>query len=253
MSYLKLWATALIILVLPTFVCRPLLRILGHRVGKGVKIGFSVILARRLVLQSTVHIGHFNVLKLNRLVMRHGAYLGRGNLIHGPLSILLAEKAAIGNNNKIVRASIGSITTGPACLWLGQLSKITANHRVDCTKSIHLGNYSTIAGTSCQLWTHGYVHDQIGPGRYRIDGSIKIGDNVYIGSSCIINAGINIANGVMIGAGTTVARSLHTPALYVSAGLRCLELPKNPDLRNDLELIDDGELCERVYLKRPLR
>lgn len=253
MFYFKLWTTALIIFVLPTFACRPLLRILGHRVGKDVKIGFSVILTRRLILQGPVRIGHLNLLKLHRLIMRRGSMIGRSNIIHGPISVLLREKSAIGNNNKIVRAPSGPVTYGPASMRLGELTKITADHRIDCTKSVSVGAFSILAGKSSELWTHGYVHDQIGPGRYRIDGSIKIGDNVYIGSSCIINAGINIANGVMIGAGTTVARSLHTPALYVSAGLRCLELPKNPDLRNDLELIDEGELCERVYLKRPLR
>jgi hypothetical protein len=38
-----------------------------------------------------------------------------------------------------------------------------------------IGDYSTLAGIGIQVWTHGYVHDTSGPGRYRIDGAVRIG------------------------------------------------------------------------------
>lgn len=247
---LRLWASALVILFLPSTLCRPLLRLLGHRISAQARLGFSLILADTLVLQGATRIGHFNLLRLRRLVMREGAYLGRGNIIHGPISVSLAERAAIGNNNKIVRGPIGQVTSGPASLRLGELAKITSEHRLDCTTSVSMGAFSIMAGTSCQLWTHGYVHDQTGPGRYRIDGPVRIGHNVYIGSASIITAGVTIADGVIIGAGTTVARNLLEPGLYVSAGLRQLMSPNDPDQRADLMQVQDEQLCERVYVKR---
>jgi acetyltransferase-like isoleucine patch superfamily enzyme len=215
-----------------------------------VRLGFSLVLVDRLVLQGTARIGHFNLLYLRRLVLRQDAYLGRANVVHGPMSVSLADRAAIGNNNKIVRGPRGLVVSGPACLRLGELAKITAEHRIDCTASVSIGDFSTMAGTSCELWTHGYVHDQTGPGRYRIDGAVRIGHNVYIGSASVITAGVAIADGVIIGAGTTVARSLLEPGLYVSAGLRKLDRPQNPDQRSDLTLVQNGQLCERVYVKR---
>lgn len=247
---LRLWLTALIVLCMPSPLCRPLLRLLGHRISGQARLGFSLVLVHHLILQGATCIGHFNLLRLRRLVMRRGAYLGRSNAIYGPISVSLAERAAIGNNNKIVRGPRGLVTSGPACLRLGELAKITANHRIDCTTSLSLGAFTTIAGTASEVWTHGYVHDQSGPGRYRVDGSVRIGHNVYIGSACVITAGVIIADGVIVGAGTTVARSLLEPGLYVSAGLRKLDRPPSPDERADLILVKDEQLCERVYIKR---
>jgi acetyltransferase-like isoleucine patch superfamily enzyme len=131
------------------------------------------------------------------------------------------------------------------------LSKITSDHRIDCTATVHIGSFSTIAGTGSELWTHGYVHALQGAGRYRVDGRIRIGNNVYVGSSCIITTGVSLANGVIVGAGATVARSLTEPGMYVSAALRRLDRPGDPDIRADLLADDSPELCERVYIKRP--
>ena len=246
---LRQWATALAAL-LPGSMARVALCVLGHEVGPGARIGFSLLLVDRLVLQEGARIGHFNFLRLRRLVMRQGSYFGRANFVHGPLSIAMATRAAIGNRNKIVRAPIGLVTRGPALLRLGELSKITADHRVDCTSSLWVGDFSTIAGTGTQIWTHGYVHDEQGPGRYRVDGRVVIGSNVYVGSSCILTTGVHIADGIIVGAGTTVARSLTEPGMYVSVGLRRLERPVDPDTRPDLQHVDDPQLCERVYVKR---
>lgn len=246
---LRQWATAVAAL-LPGILARMALRALGHAIGPGARIGFSLLLVDRLVLQGGARIGHFNFLRLRRLVMRRGSYFGRANLVHGPLSIALSARAAIGNRNKIVRGPIGFVTNGPALLRLGELSKITADHRVDCTSSFWVGDFSTIAGTGTQIWTHGYLHDEQGPGRYRVDGRVVIGNNVYVGSACILTTGVHIADGIIVGTGTTVARSLTEPGMYVSAGLRHLDRPADPDSRSDLEPVDAPLLCERVYVKR---
>lgn len=245
-------ASAIAIFFLPSALCRPVLRLLGHRISNQARLGFSLVIADRLFLQGTARIGHFNFLRLSRLVMRTHAYFGRGNIVYGPISIALAERSAIGNNNKIVRGPRGVVSSGPACLRLGELTKITSEHRLDCTTSIHIGAFSTIAGTSSQIWTHGYVHAIAGPDRYRIDGPIEIGNNVYIGSSCIINAGVTIASGAIIGSGTVVATSLLEPALYVSSSIRLLPRPAPPSERPDLRRLDDPRLVEAVYIKTRL-
>jgi acetyltransferase-like isoleucine patch superfamily enzyme len=249
---IKKLITGLSALMLPSCIARWVLNLLGHRIDENVRFGVSFICADSLHLQKGVRVGHFNFVLVRRLVMRRGSCIGRSNLIHGPFSINLREKAAIGNRNKILRGRLGLVVSGPALFALGKLSKITSDHRVDCTATVSLGNYSILAGTSTELWSHGYVHDQSGPGRYRIDGPVRIGHNVYIGSACVITAGVTIADGVIVGAGTTVARSLLEPGLYVSAGLRKLERPPSPDERPDLSLVKDEQLCERVYTKRPL-
>jgi acetyltransferase-like isoleucine patch superfamily enzyme len=246
---LRLCATALAAL-LPRPFGPAALNLLGHSVGGRARIGFSLVLADRLVLQDGARIGHLNLLMMRRLVMRSGARMGRRNVVHGPVSIAMGEHALIGNRNKVLRAPQGSVCPGPALFRLGELAGITGDHRVDCTRSVRMDDFSTVAGAGTQIWTHGYVHDQEGPGRYRIDGRVRIGRNVYVGSACVVTAGVSIADGAVVGAGATVARSLSEPGLYVSAGLRRLERPPSPDQRTDLTVVEDEALSERVYVKR---
>jgi acetyltransferase-like isoleucine patch superfamily enzyme len=161
---------------------------------------------------------------------------------------VLRPRAGVGNHNVVVRAKAG-ISSGRAQLWLGEVAKITSNHRVDCMRSFRLGRFSTLAGAGSQVWTHGYVHDELGEGRYRIDGKVIVEENVYIGSACFISMGIRISKGVIVGGGTTVSKSLTAPGLYVSAPMRALPRPVPPESRDDLRRSSDSLLCETVFVK----
>lgn len=235
--------------LLPSALAVWVLRACGHRVGKNCRIGFSVLWVDQLLLQGNNRIGHGNLITCRRLCIGHNGYIGRLNTVSGPISILLRDSGSIGNSNKVVRAPINIITTGPATLLIGRVAKITANHRVDCTCSVRIGDYSTLAGIGIQVWTHGYVHDVSGPGRYRIDGAVNIGDNVYIGASCIVSMGVSICSGVMVGAGTTISRSIHEQGLYVSSAVRRLPRPAAPETRADLRRDANPSLCEQVFIK----
>lgn len=235
---------------LPTGIFYWLLNLMGHRIHSKARIGFSIIwLDGRLTLAESSRIGHLNVIRVDNVTIDKGGYIGKLNSLNGPFDLILAETGALGDGNKCSRATIG-ITYGKSVLQLGVLSKITANHRVDCTRSIVLGNYTTIAGHDSQLWTHAYYHDKKGPGRFRVDGDILIGDNVYIGSRCIINSGITIANNVVVGANCCVSKSLLTNGTYVSQPLRFIESQGEQDLRSKYEKIKGHDLCEEVYQKR---
>jgi acetyltransferase-like isoleucine patch superfamily enzyme len=237
-------------LLMPSALACITLRIFGHRVGKGCRFGFSLIFADRILMQQRAVIGHFNFININRLVMRDGSSFGRMNIVNGPVSVVLGQRAAIGNTNKILRAGpLRVVTTGCAILKLGELTKITSNHHVDCTKSVRIGKFSIIAGVGSQIWTHGYIHDTQGPGRFRIDGKVDIGNNVSIGAGCVISMGVKIVAGVIVGAGVSVARNLLEPGLYVSAPVRQLPRPDAPDRRADLDRVTDSRLCELVYVK----
>ena len=242
--------TAVIILCLPSLLVAPVLRLMGHRIGRGCRFGFSLVLADGILLKHRVRIGHFNFLKIRSLLMRDDAYIGRMNMVYGPIDVILGKRSCIGNANKITRGAQDVVTVGRCALRLGELSSITANHRVDCATDVRLGDFTTVSGIGSQIWTHGYIHDVQGPGRYRIDGKVEIGNNVYIGSGCIISMGVRITSGAIVGAGVTVARNLDKPGLYVSAAIRHLPRPTDPDQRNDFIRVIDDRLCERVYVKK---
>lgn len=202
----------------------------------------------KLELNETSRIGNFNIIRVNNLSIQKGGYIGKFNNIKGPIEISLAEKAAIGNWNSVYRAPIG-VTYGISVLKIGTLSKITAHHRLDCTRSITLGDYSILAGHDSQLWTHAYYHDKQGAGRFRIDGEIFIGNNVYIGSRCIIAGGVSIANAVTVGAGACVSKSLNEAGTYVNQALRYI--PKDEtDARLKFKKVEGFTICEDVYEKK---
>lgn len=242
----KLTTAAITLLMPPAF--KPfLLNLLGHRVARTARIGPSVVAVERLWMQdgSTIRLG--NVLRCRRVIMRRQSYLDRFNRFTGPFTLALSEAAAFGRTNVVYRAPHPT-SIGPAMLRLGKLSKITSSHLVDCTCTISIGAYSTIAGAGSQLWTHGYKHARQGPGRYRIDGRIDIGSNVYIGSASVLNAGLHIADGVTVGSHSSVSKSLPRPGVYVSHPLRRLEL-QGDDPPDSLVYVGTDSQGEIVYRK----
>jgi UDP-3-O-[3-hydroxymyristoyl] glucosamine N-acyltransferase len=241
--------SASLLLLLPTSLARYALNALGHRIRPGARVGFAFVWSDFIGMDQGSRIGHLNLVAARRVLMRAQSYLGRGNIIKGPIDVVLRPRAALGNANQVLRGPSG-VTSGPAQLWLGELAKITVRHRVDCTQTVRIGDFSTVAGADSQIWTHGYVHAMDGPGRYRIDGRVVIEKNVYIGSACLISMGVRIAKGVIVGGGTSVSKSLSEPGLYVSAPIRALARPLAPEGRPELVRLTDPQLVEPVYVKR---
>lgn len=210
------------LLIPPSAVKNWLLRSLGWKVAPGCRIGFSWIGSRNVELRGSNHIGHGNFINTDVVVLSKKSYIQHLNFISGPLWLVLGKCAGIGNQNKITRARRG-VSWGRAMFKLGEWSKITSGHRIDCTRSVSFGSYSILAGRGSQMWTHGYLHAAAGLDRFRIDGSIRVGSNVYVGSACVFNAGVRVCDAITIGAAACVARSLERPGLYVSQPLRFVE------------------------------
>lgn len=249
---LKQIATGVLCLVLPSFALRFVLRPLGHRINRGARIGFAYVGSDRIYMSAGSKIGHLNVVKVRRVVLRRNAYVGQMNYCSGPFSLLLRERAALGNRNVVTRARLG-VSYRPAQLALGELSKITAGHKIDCTNSVLFGPFCTLAGTGSQIWTHGYVHTDSPPERYRVDGRVQLDRNVNIGSRSIITGGVSISDGIMVGAGTTVSKSLSEPGMYVSAALLRQPCPIDPVKRPEMERVTDPALMKTVYRKSDAR
>ena len=234
--------------LLPTSLARPVVNRLGWRVARGARVGLSWIDVEELSLAPGSFVRHMNYIRLRRLSLDEGANIHNVNSIKGPLDVVLGPMASIGNRNKVIRAPTG-ISVGEASLSLGVWSKITSGHYVDCTASVTMGDYVTIGGIGTQIWTHGYVHAMTGLDRYRIDGPVKLEANVYVGSGSIISMGVTLVRGVIVGAGTSVAKGLLEPGLYVSSPIRVLPRPVDPELRDDLERVPEGLSEDITYRK----
>ncbi len=223
------------------------LKLLGHKVSWKSRIGFSIIMVEKLILEKNTKIGHFNFIKIHSIEFLSGAYIGHLNILRGPFSLQCANRGSIGNSNIISRAKIG-VTYKEAILKLGELAKITARHSVDLTRSISIGDFSTIAGAGSQLWTHGYIHASSGPGRIRVDGEIVVKNNVYIGSQCILNAGITINKAITVGSNSTISKDLMESGMYVGQKLRFIEKDIE-EVKSVLSKVDLPYIIEDVYEK----
>lgn len=241
-------SSAVVCLAAPPILKPWLLRCLGHPISSGARIGVSLVLADRLAMAKGSSIGHLNLIVARRIAMREDAYIRSLNIIRRGMSLRFARMAAIGNRNNLVRGWTPQ-PVRPAILTLGELSKLTSEHYIEMCESIRIGNFTTLAGVRSQIWTHGYIHDEIGPGRSLITGPVIIGDNVFIGSGCILNCGIRIASAVSIGSGSSVAKSLDKPGVYVSQPLRYVD--RRPEERLVvLERVEEAS-AEDLHFRRP--
>ena len=210
---MKKYFIAILMFLTPNLILRQLLKLLRIKVGKNFKIGFSILISNKISITDDVTIGHFNFINIDNIQMMDKCYIRFFNIINGPFDLIMRRQAAIGKFNNITRAK-KPITSGYSKLDLGIIVKINSFHFLDLTKSIIVGDYSTFAGLRTQVWTHGYVHDYEGISRYRIDGEVNIGNNVYVGAGSIINSGVTICDSVILGAGSFVSKNIDSKGLY---------------------------------------
>ncbi len=238
MAKLRRILTLLVCLALPHRLKPFLLRLIGHKVANGAIIGCSLVLVDRLLMERGARIGFGNLVQVPRVVLRTGAYIQNFNMVSTRAAIVLAQNGAIGNRNQIKGAP--AIGRRRSLLSIGLWSKITAGHVIDVSESIIIGNFSTIAGAGTQIWTHGFVHMSEGVARAAVRGSVRIGNNVYIGSMSCLSPGIVIASKIAVGAHSSVSASLLLPGVYVSQKLRYIEKTPEERLAGLVRLPDDG-------------
>lgn len=79
---------------------------------------------------------------------------------------------------------------------------------------------NVLFGPNVSLYTAGHpIHPESRKSGYEYGISIKIGDNVWIGGSCVILPGVTIGNNVVIGAGSVVTKDI--PDNVCAAGNPC--------------------------------
>lgn len=209
-------------------ICCKCLRYKGLNVhGKNIKIGFSLILCDKIDLSDNSRIGHLNLIKCKNLSMV-SSKINHLNFIRGDFSIIMKIGSWINNQNKISAIDNAYHNVN---LVLEERAKIGVKHLLDMTDSIFIGKDSMLAGADTQIWTHNFYFSKNSSKIAREDAPVIIGKNCYIGARCTIMAGVNISNGITIGAHCCVPKSLLKQGLYVGQGLRFIEF--DPDKKMD--------------------
>ncbi len=116
--------------------------------------------------------------------------------VHSTTSIRNAKNISLGFDTRITTNCI---------IWAGKTSKITIGDNV-------------LIGPGVQLHAanHGYALGK-GPMTYqkRIEKDIMLGDDVWIGGNSVITAGVTLADGIIVAAGSTVTKSFNEKNIII--------------------------------------
>ncbi len=196
---------------LPSLLKCPLYRIcFGYKIGKRVRVGFSVIDARECSIADDVQIGHFNlVIGVKKLTIGDHVRIGYLNIIRG------GDEVSLGRYSEIIRTNEINSMLEPDVVnpidprfLLGEGSIITAGHKIDFTDRVEIGRRSILGGRNSSLWTHNRQRTR----------PIEIGSFTYIGSEIRIAPGGTLPSRCIVGIGAVITSEL-TGDGYLIAGV----------------------------------
>lgn len=216
------------IALLPSFLKRICYRLFyGYKIGKRVRIGFSIIDARECVIEDDVSIGHLNVvIGVGKLSIGDHARIGHLNILRGGDEIRLGRYIEILRMNEI-NSIPDPLVVNPVepRFLLGDGSIITTGHKIDFTDKVEIGRRTILGGRNSSLWTHNRQRTL----------PIKIGSLTYVGSEIRIAPGGAIPSRSIVGIGAVITKPL-TEELHLIAGVPAKAI--KPLSREDQFLIE---------------
>jgi acetyltransferase-like isoleucine patch superfamily enzyme len=183
---------ALLLIFFPSRVKRYIYeKLFGFQIHVSARIGMSLILPSKILMDRNSRIGHLNVIK-------------------GVTLVSLGESASIGNLNWISGFPEGAksphfadqISRSPK-LFIGDHSAITNRHLIDCTDTVKIGRLSTFAGFRSQILTHSISITE----SRQLSGPVVIGDYAFVGSGSIILPNSCLPSYSVLGAGSVLNKN----------------------------------------------
>lgn len=173
------------LIFLPWFLRRFLLiKLLGYKIHPTARIGIAYVYPKYLEMGPRTRIDHFSVgIHLESIVIENDSKIGRGNWITGFPKNINSLHFSHQPNRK-------------SELIIGKHSAITKNHHIDCTNTIQIGDFVTIAGYSSQILTHSI---NIFENRQHSE-PIVIGNYCFVGTNVVILGGSTLPSYSVLGA-----------------------------------------------------
>jgi acetyltransferase-like isoleucine patch superfamily enzyme len=171
-----------------------------YEIGKGVRVGVSILDAATCVLEDGASIGHGNlVLGVGALRLGDHARIGYGNILRG------GESIDLGRYSEVIRLNVVNAIPENDCISdpvprfvLGAGSVVTSGHRFDFTDTIEIGKRTIVGGRNSSFWTHNRQRTK----------PIRIGDFVYMGSEVRAAPGVEIPAYCIVGLGSVLVGRL---------------------------------------------
>ncbi|MEP7076298.1 MAG: hypothetical protein ABI878_10855 [Acidobacteriota bacterium] len=203
------FAVLLLIAGVPSIIKRPLYRFFfGYKIGKRVRIGFSVIDVRECLIEDDVTIGHLNLfIGTRKLRIGDHAKIGHLNIIRGGDEVDLGRYVEILRQNEInsIPDPIVVNPTDPRFI-LGDGSVIAASHKIDFTDRVEFGKRVILGGRNSSLWTH----------NRQMTSPIVVGDYSYLGSEIRMTPGSQIPPKCIVGIGAVVTKKFEGEYMLIA-------------------------------------
>jgi acetyltransferase-like isoleucine patch superfamily enzyme len=161
--------------------------VFGYEIAPDARIGFSVVNARKLVMQT-------------------GSRIGSLTYIKGLTEVRLEEAAVLGNLNWVTGLPEGHATFFAAdvnrrpALILGRHSAITHRHLIDCTDTVEIGEFATFAGWGSQVLTHSIDLRQ----NRQSASPVRVGAYCFVGTRAVILKGTSLPAKSILAAGSVL-------------------------------------------------
>ncbi|HYE16139.1 MAG TPA: hypothetical protein VD968_17000 [Pyrinomonadaceae bacterium] len=232
-------AVLALVALMPGFLKRPLYRwLFGYRVGRGVRLGLSLIDAGECEIGDGASIGHLNaVVGVGRLKVGERARIGHLNVIRGGDEVDIGRWAEIIRMNEInsIPDPVVVNPTDPR-FRLGDGGVVTTGHKIDFTDRVEIGRRTILGGRNSSVWTHNRQRTrpvEIGELSY-IGSEIRVAPGGVIPSRCIVGIG-SVVTGRLEGEYNLIAGVPAKPVKRLSEEDRFLiENKTRPDLPDDI-------------------
>ncbi|MGV2103220.1 acyltransferase [Rhizobium sp. 21-4511-3d] len=189
-----------ILMALPWGIRRFLLnRVFGFQIHKRARIGYSILLPRKLIMAEDSWIGHLNFAKgLEEIRLDDSARITHMNWISGfPLG---GERYFKKFPNRYPQ------------LHLNRHAGITNRNLIECTDRLVLGAYSFIGGNRCQILTHNIDFATL----TQSCAPIVIGEHCFIATGCILLKGCALPDCCVVSAGSVLSKAYKEPYKLLS-------------------------------------
>lgn len=161
-----------------------LCKFFGYKIHPSAHIGLAWVYPGYLEMDEKSKIHHFTVvIHLDLVKIGYDSSIGRSNWVTG-MSTKTDSEYFKGQD------------TRKAELIMGKFSHFTKGHHIDCTNSIVLGDFVTIAGYQSQFLTHSInIYKNI-----QDSAPIHIGDYTFVGTNVVVLGGSSLPAYSVLGA-----------------------------------------------------
>lgn len=144
------------------------------------------------------------VINVRAFSMAPESRVGRWNAFKNLHEVSVGTSATIGRFNTITANQVfARLYRDGARLTLAAHSYVTSRHRLDCSGSIRIGAYASVAGHSTTILTHSIDLRRDAQAAY----PVTIGERSFLGTSCTLLGGAEMPADSVLGAGSVLTRS----------------------------------------------